>query len=96
LAAAYGLEDPDSGEQVLVASIVPHEGREIEAKLLDEIFADTEDRARPRRVMVVASLPMSDGFRPIKSFLRADGMPEVADSLQTYSYNTKRGRYEQL
>ena len=96
LAAAYGLDDPDSGEQVLVASIVPHEGREIEAKLLDEIFEDTEDRARPRRVMVVASLPMSDGFRPIKSFLRADGMPEVADSLQTYSYNAKRGRYEQL
>jgi putative long chain acyl-CoA synthase len=96
LAAAYGLEDPASGEQILVASIVPHEGREIEAKLLDEIFADTEDKARPRRVLVVASLPMSDGFRPIKSFLRADGFPEVGDSLQTYLYNAERGRFEQL
>lgn len=96
LAAAYGLKDPGQQEQVLVAALVLHEGQDIEACRLDEIFAPLADEARPRRVMVVESLPMSDGFRPIKSLLKGKGLPSLDDSLQTYAYNPKSARYEEL
>jgi putative long chain acyl-CoA synthase len=96
LAAAYGVEEPTAGEQVLIASLVPLEGHDVDAKLFDELFASIDEAARPWRVLVVAALPMSDGFRPIKSYLRADGLPDLEDSLQTYQYNPKRHRYEQL
>jgi putative long chain acyl-CoA synthase len=95
LAAAYGLRDPDSEEhQILVASLVLHEGRAIDAAQLDEIFSSFEEEARPRRVFVVESLPMSDGFRPVKSLLKGKGLPGLDDVLQTFAYES--GSYEKL
>ena len=96
LAAAYGVDDPQSEHQLLIASVVLREGAEIQGTLLDEIFAKSAEEARPSRILVVAALPMSDGFRPIKSYLRADGLPDMEDSLQTYLYNPTRSRYEEL
>ncbi|HEY4242173.1 MAG TPA: AMP-binding protein [Kofleriaceae bacterium] len=65
---AAGRGDPDDAElEVPIAAIAGT----IDLAALSASVATLPEYARPRRVAIVASLPMTDGFRPIKRAIRA-------------------------
>jgi putative long chain acyl-CoA synthase len=77
LAAAYGVETPSSGGQILVAAVTVRAGHELTGADLGEVVRDLPPESRPTVVRVVEEMPMSTWFRPVKAPLRAEGVPPV-------------------
>lgn len=72
LAAVYGrLAQGDEPYEELVASISLRENAVLTAADLDQAFAKATDSEMPTTILVVESIPMSDGFRPKKSLLKS-------------------------
>ena len=67
---AVGRPDPDAGVPVRypVAAIMVRRAVDLEA--LSAAVAALPEYARPRRMRVVADLPQTDGYRPIKAAVR--------------------------
>ena len=75
LAVAYGLELPGVSEPVLVAALVTHDREPLTPEALDQLAARRLDsHTRPRFIRQVESIAMTDGFRPLKSVLRGQGL----------------------
>tara|TARA_R110002096_G_scaffold436021_1_gene665180 strand:+ start:33702 stop:36665 length:2964 start_codon:yes stop_codon:yes gene_type:complete len=89
LAAAYGLVAEGEPYEKLVASIVLRSEAVLTAADLDQAFARVPDASMPTTVFVVESIPMSDGFRPKKSVLRA---LEPMEPLATYRLSGRHYR----
>jgi putative long chain acyl-CoA synthase len=71
LCVAVGKPDPDDPTiDIPHAAIVPHAGTELDLDALARAAISLPEYARPRRVRVVAELPLTDGFRPIKRAVR--------------------------
>lgn len=85
-AAAYPLER--SGGQVLCATIVTR-GRDLDA-IGHEIVGALPAARRPRVVRVVDELPLTDGYRTMKTALREEG---VAPSERGLAYDPAREQY---
>lgn len=88
LAVAVGA--PNGDDECVVAYVVakqPLDGERV-SHHVNEVLAPHE---RPRRIVRVASIPLTDGFRPMKASLRAGTRDlEVIDTL---SYDEARERY---
>jgi long-chain acyl-CoA synthetase len=70
LAAAVGLPDPVRG-QVVVASVVAHEGHQIDVEQLRAACrAALADYKRPREIRVVATLPMGPTGKVVRRLVR--------------------------
>ena len=93
LAAAYGTKTPNekSAYEELVIAIVLKKNAELSPSLLDTAYFDVHEAQRPLRVLVVTDLPMSDGYRPKKSALRA---AQPKDLVSAYRY--QNGRYQPI
>jgi putative long chain acyl-CoA synthase len=75
LCAAYGLTTP-AGNEVPVAAVVLRAGATLTEAELSAAVASLPPHARPQLVRVVAQIPMTEGFRPVRAALRAEGWPE--------------------
>ena len=69
MAAAWGEGEGD--ETHLVAAYVSRE--KLDPKVLDNALAKLAPHERPRRIVRLDAMPMTDGFRPRKEALRAGG-----------------------
>jgi putative long chain acyl-CoA synthase len=77
LAAAYGVT-VSSGAEVPVATIVLQPGALLGGDAIaPALLARGEQTALPVRIAVRETMPMTDGYRPLKEQLRAGGMPEA-------------------
>jgi putative long chain acyl-CoA synthase len=88
LAAVVGVRDGDA--EVPVAAVVLREGATLDgATLFSALSAHHPVEALPRVLRIVPSLPMTEGFRPLKAALRAKGLAggpalRLHPSLATY------------
>ncbi len=91
LAVVYGSNAPE-GEQVIEAALQLREGRSLSTEALYRLCAHRlEPNARPARVHVVSSVPMTEGYRPLKGALR-QGKNDHA-ILASYRYEEAEQRY---
>ncbi|HVK89157.1 MAG TPA: AMP-binding protein [Kofleriaceae bacterium] len=71
LCIAAGRTDPDhAGAEHAIAAIQLQPGASLDLAELSRHVASLPEYGRPRLVRVVESLPMTDGFRPIKRAIR--------------------------
>jgi putative long chain acyl-CoA synthase len=68
LCIATGM--PEGDHQIPIAAIELRPGASLDLDALSAAAQTLPEYARPRRVRVVEKLPLTDGFRPIKSGLR--------------------------
>ncbi len=87
LAIAYGLALPGATFEIPVAAVVPKPGEPLDLDAL------RPGAARPRFVRVVDRIPMTDGYRLLKSPLRAQG---IAADGHTFWHDRERDRYVPL
>lgn len=73
MVAVHGLDRP-SGEDVVVATVVPRRGEVDLSRLAALADEKLEERQRPRYVRVVDVIPMTDGYRPLKRALVEAGL----------------------
>lgn len=67
-----GDSDADSDSDILVAALVTRDGKPLAARDLNDLAGKYLDsRIRPKYVRLVASIAMTDGYRPLKSVLRS-------------------------
>jgi len=75
LAAAYGVPNESTGEQLLVAAVTLRPGQELTEAALGAAVRTLRHDSRPAVVRVVEEMPMSTWYRPVKAPLRAQGIP---------------------
>ena len=74
MVAVYGARAPGGSERVLCAAVVPRgEGFDVE-RLAEHVRDKLEPHQRPVWVRLVDAIPMSDGYRPLKSALAEQGI----------------------
>jgi putative long chain acyl-CoA synthase len=80
LAVAWGARPPGSAHDAVVAAVALAPGATLDRAALDVALAALPAHARPRALRVVspADIPLTDGFRPVRERLRAQGWPETA------------------
>jgi len=90
LCAAVPVEDPDhAGKQHAVAAVQLHRSAELDLGALSVAVATLPEYARPRRLVIVDEVPLTDGFRAIKR-----GIPElVANADRAYAWDARAQRY---
>ncbi len=89
LVIAAGL--PDGDHEIPIAAVQLHPAASLDLEALSAAAAALPEYARPRRVRIVEKLPLTDGFRPIKSGLR-DLAQAAGPNL--YVWNAHEQRYE--
>ncbi len=88
LAAAYGAPGED-GVDVLRAAVVERAGETLDAALVNRVLP----RASvpwPERIRVVREIPLNDGLRPLRDWLRMD---DDGASVRTFHLDSESGRY---
>lgn len=73
MVAVHGLARP-SGEDVVVATVVPRDDALDLRRLAALVDEKLEERERPTFVRVVDAIPMTDGYRPLKRALVEAGL----------------------
>ena len=79
MVSVYGLVH--EGESVVVAAIVPRERSLDFARLAELVREKLAPHERPRFVRIVGAIPMTDGYRPLKRALAAEGLAGVVHRL---------------
>jgi acyl-CoA synthetase (AMP-forming)/AMP-acid ligase II len=75
--------DLDRDGEVAVAAVVLREGASLDgAALFAALSARHPPSGLPRLVRIVPALPMTEGFRPLKADLRAEGLAPAGASLR--------------
>jgi putative long chain acyl-CoA synthase len=90
LAVAYGVAAPDGQAEVPVAVVVLRSEARLRPQAVTAALEVLAPHQRPEVIQVVDSIPMTDGFRPLRGPLRARGMP----SGSCLRWNAGAGRYE--
>ncbi len=91
LCVATGRPDPeDAKAQIPIAAIQLHDPNALDLDVLARAVQALPEYARPRELRVIDEVPLTDGYRPIKS--KAFEMPARA----TYQWNALTQRYEPL
>jgi acyl-coenzyme A synthetase/AMP-(fatty) acid ligase len=91
LCIAAGRPDPEhAGSELPIAAVQLQPGASLDLEALSRVVATLPEHGRPRLVRVVDSLPMTDGFRPIKHALR--GLDLAAGS-DIFRWDARAQRY---
>ena len=86
-----GIDEPSSGyAQPMAAIALVHPTATPDLHSIAEAVAILPDYARPRRLRIIAELPMNDGFRALKSPIIAQGF---ADGPGVYRWDDLSARY---
>src|SRR6185312_9202836 len=73
LAVVYGVRDGE--HEVPCAAVVAAPGAVLDgAALFAALSAAHPEEALPRAIRVLPSIPLTEGFRPLKGALRAEGL----------------------
>ena len=75
LAAAYGV--PGRRGERIVAAVTLRPGRTIDGDDLAAALASLDERSRPTVVRVIDEMPLTTWYRPLKTPLRAAGVPNT-------------------
>jgi putative long chain acyl-CoA synthase len=86
LCVAAGHEDAEHGE-VPVAAVQLHAGQALDLASVSAAVLTLPEYARPRRLAVTDTLPMTDGFRPIKRIVHE------MDLTNAYTWDPRAQRY---
>lgn len=79
MVSVYGVSH--EGESVVVATIVPREPGSDLTRLAELVQEKLEPHERPRFVRIATSIPMTDGYRPLKRALIDEGLSGVVHRL---------------
>jgi putative long chain acyl-CoA synthase len=82
------------GVELPIAAIVLAPNAPLDLGALSAAVRTLPEYARPRRLRVVPSLPMTDGYRPIKSALRSLDLSRAAGNV--YAWDTRLQKYAAL
>jgi putative long chain acyl-CoA synthase len=92
LCIATGRPDPDApAHELPLAAIQLRPGALLDLPALSRAVATLPEHARPRRLWIVASLPMTDGFRPLKRALTQ--LEQLAPDAPMLRWDTLTQRY---
>jgi putative long chain acyl-CoA synthase len=90
LCAAAPQSDPDhAGRELAVVAVQLHAHAELDLAALSTAVATLPEYARPRRLAIVDSIPLTDGYRAIKRGLRE----LIATADRAYSWDPRAQRY---
>src|SRR6185503_16079285 len=90
--AAGGRLDPDDrAHRFAIAAIQLQPGARLDLDALSRAVATLPEYVRPRRLRVVESLAMTDGFRPIKRLLDA---LDLGDGPDVLAWDARAQRYQ--
>ena len=92
LAVAFGGRPDGASADVVVSSVTSREPLDAE-RLTEKLTTMLEPHELPQVVRRVATIAMTEGFRPIKATARDHGV-DAAGVLQTLRWSSARGRYE--
>jgi putative long chain acyl-CoA synthase len=71
LCVATPRPDPDApGSQFAVAALQLHPGEDLDLAAISAAVATLPEYGRPRRLVIVPEIPLTDGYRPIKRAVR--------------------------
>lgn len=88
LCTVSAAPDPDHpGAELAIAAVQLHPGAPLDVGAVSAAAAALPEYARPRWLRVVAELPLTDGFRPIKRPMDVAGGPGV------YAWDARAQRY---
>jgi putative long chain acyl-CoA synthase len=93
LCMAAGRPDPDDPANTHVAPIAAiqlHPGAALDLEALSRAVAGLPEYARPRRLRIVDTIAMTDGYRPIK---RAMAQLDLTDGPEVYVWDARSQRY---
>lgn len=91
LVVVYGVELPGVAGRVLAAAVVTRTRAPLDAERLTELVrAELPHHGRPRLVRCVDGVPMTDGYRPVKSILRRAGIALNEPGLLCWDAATER------
>jgi putative long chain acyl-CoA synthase len=92
LCAVIGRPDPDDRAHGFpIAAVELHPGARLDLDALSRAVATLPEYARPRRLRIVDSLAMTDGFRPIKRLLDRLDLDDGPDVL---AWDARAQRYQ--
>ncbi len=90
LCAAAPIPDPEhAGHEIAIVAVEPHRGTDLDLAAIAAAVATLPEYARPRRLRIVADLPLTDGFRPIKRGIAT----LVAGRDGAYTWDARTQRY---
>jgi len=90
--AATGRPDPDDrAHRFAIAAVQLHAGARLDLDAVSHAVATLPEYARPRRLCIVESLALTDGFRPIKHALDALDLEDGPDVL---AWDARAQRYQ--
>lgn len=89
-AAVYGVEVPGEQGEVPAAAVVLVAGATLDREALSRALSTQPEAACPRWVRTVDSIPMTEGCRPRKGGLHAEGVPSGP---RTFVRDTARHAY---
>ena len=90
-AVAVATPGGSGAHQVAVAALQLHAGAALDLDALSRAVAGLPEYARPRRLRIVDSLAMTDGYRPVKQALdRLD----LSDGPETFAWDPRAQRYQ--
>ena len=93
LAAAYSVAIDGRGAEKVVVALVLRSGRDFEPRgLFDALRTELSDGQLPAFVRVLEAIPMTEGYRPIKSALRDERRPAQWAG-QTFRLDLPRATY---
>lgn len=87
-AGSHDPEDPAIEIPIAALQLLPHTVLDLAA--ISAAVAGLPEYGRPRRLRIVESLPMTDGFRPIKRGIRD---LDVSDGAGVYAWDTRAQTY---
>ena len=88
--AVYGAALPGEAAEVPAAAVVLRAGATLDVDALSRALGAVGAEARPRFVRLLDALPMTEGYRPLKAALRAQGLPSTGRALV---HDVARGAY---
>jgi putative long chain acyl-CoA synthase len=92
LCIAAGHPDPDDPTiEIPIAALQLQKHATLDVAALSAAVATLPEYGRPRRLRVVDALPMTDGFRPIKSGIKD---LDVSDGSGVYVWDPRSQRYD--
>jgi acyl-CoA synthetase (AMP-forming)/AMP-acid ligase II len=92
LCAATGRAEPDDrAHRFPIAAVQLHAGAALDLDALSRVVATLPEYARPRRIRIVDSLAMTDGFRPIKPVL---DQLDLGDGPDVLAWDPRAQRYQ--
>jgi putative long chain acyl-CoA synthase len=94
LAVVIGIPIPGTNRSMPVASIKLQGSLTLDPEeLLTTVTTNLRFEERPKFVRIVKDLSMTDGFRPIKAYLRKAGVDPNDSEVPTYWYNSEQESY---